>query len=95
MSEVAPLASFCFSLLCEWLLLPLHLKRRVLQKIVPPTRMSCTASAGEWWLWEEVGVFFSSLGFFLLVFFEYRFRKGSPMTTGTMSTRHGGPIGSC
>ena len=94
-SEVAPLASFCFSLLCGCLLLPLHLKRKVLQKIVPPTRMSCTASAGGgWWLWEEVGVFFF-LGFSCLFNVGYRFGKGSPMTTGTMSTRHGGPIGSC
>ena len=35
-SEVVALASFCFSLLCGWLLLPLHLKRKVLQKACPP-----------------------------------------------------------
>ena len=39
--------------------------------------------------------FFFSWVFPFFSFFGYRFGKGSPMTTGTMSTRHGGPIGSC
>ena len=42
MSEVVALASFCFSLLCGWLLLPLHLKRKVLQKTCPPRQRTNT-----------------------------------------------------
>ena len=49
---------------------------------------------GEWWLWEEVGVFSSSLFFFLsFLFWIQVWELGANDNCGTMSTRHGGPHG--